>query len=141
MHARSVTTSVSVVIPARNEETRVSTALASVAAQRYPLDDLECVVVDNASTDATAEVVRTFGADRTRPAISLVCEPEPGVARAKNLGARTARGDVLIFLDADSWMAPTLVRDVVAAYGAGNPAGSIRIVADSDDPLERGFFA
>jgi hypothetical protein len=70
-----------------------------------------------------------------------VCEPELGVARAKNRGARVATGAILLFLDADSRMERTLVADVSRAYRSGAPAGSIRIAADSADPLERGFFA
>ena len=132
---------VSVVIPAHNEEDYVERALASVAAQRYPLERLECLVVDNASTDDTARRAQEFARRCPQLAVIVLTEPCPGVARAKNLGAGAAGGDVLIFLDADSRMDPNLVRDVAARYRSGSPAGSLRIVADSNHPLERAFFA
>ncbi|MBV9282324.1 MAG: glycosyltransferase [Chloroflexi bacterium] len=131
---------VSVVIPARNEEGFIAGALTSVAEQRYPRAHLECIVVDNGSTDRTAEAVNGFAAEHPDISISVVPEPEPGISRAKNRGARAARGQVLVFLDADSWMEPSLLADVAARYRGGSPAGSIRVVADSTDPLERLFF-
>jgi glycosyltransferase involved in cell wall biosynthesis len=136
-----MTPSISVIIPARNEEAYIEAALASLVDQRYPLDQLEGVVIDNGSTDQTAGLVTAFAGEHPELSISVAAEPEPGVGRAKNRGAQLARGQVLVFLDADSRMDPSLLQDVASHYQAGNPAGSIRIVADSDDPLERGFFA
>jgi glycosyltransferase involved in cell wall biosynthesis len=129
-----------VVIPARNEEAYVAGALRSVAAQDWPASDLEAVVVVNGTTDATAEVVEEIAAAWVTPVVRLVVDPRPGVSRAKNLGARAARGEILVFLDADSRLAPNGVRQVVKAVEAGYPAGTIRVVADSDDLLDRAFF-
>src|ERR671936_2742192 len=131
---------VSVVIPARNEERYIRTALASVAAQTWPVALLEAVVVDNGSTDATREVVQDFMAGAPHLAVRLVDEPAHGVARAKNRGASVARGRCLIFLDADSRMAPDLVEHVMLRSRQGHPAGSVRVVADSHDILDRAFF-
>jgi glycosyltransferase involved in cell wall biosynthesis len=132
---------ISVVIPAHNEERYITASLASIAAQTHPLSDLECVVVDNCSTDQTAEVVARFAAEHADLRITVVSEPEAGVSRAKNRGAKAANGEVLVFLDADSRMTPSLIADIIAHRVTGHPAGSIRIVADSTDPLEHGFFA
>ncbi len=131
---------VSVVIPAHNEAGYIEAALASVIAQDYPSHCLECIVVDNASTDGTARIVKEFAARHEGLDLRIVTEPLLGIARAKNRGARQATGAIIIFLDADSRMSERLARDVVAQYHAGAPAGSIRIVADSDSWLERGFF-
>ncbi|HEX5504832.1 MAG TPA: glycosyltransferase [Thermomicrobiales bacterium] len=131
---------VSVVIPARDEEHYVRGALASVAAQRWPTGWLEVVVVDNGSADATADVVRAFAAAEPRLAVRLVAEPVAGLARAKNRGAAVARGRYVVFLDADSRLAPDLVARVMARVAAGYPAGGIAVVADSTDWLDRGFF-
>ncbi len=131
---------VTVVIPARNEAACLAAALASVVAQDYPIERIECVGVDNGSTDGTAQVAEAFAAAHRELDLRVVAEPQPGVARAKNHGAREATGAILIFLDADSRMAPELTRDVVARHRASAPAGSIRVVADSDEWLERGFF-
>src|SRR5919202_3713921 len=97
---------VSVVIPARNEERHIRAALASVAAQTWPVALLEAVAVDNGSTDGTREVVQAFMAGEPHLAVRLVDEPTHSVAKAKNRGASAARGRWLIFLDADSRMAP-----------------------------------
>jgi glycosyltransferase involved in cell wall biosynthesis len=131
---------VSVVIPARNEERYIRAALASVAAQTWPVALLEAVVVDNGSTDATREVVQAFMAGEPHLAMRLVDEPVHGVARAKNRGASVARGRWLLFLDADSRMAPHLVERLVARSRQGYRAGSVRVVADSQDVLDRAFF-
>lgn len=133
--------SVSFVIPARNEARYVGEALQSVARQDWPLGDLEAVVVDNGSTDGTARVVQEFAAAHPGLAVRLVAEPVRGRGRAKNAGARAARGRWLVFLDADSWASPNLVREVLRHAQDGFPAGSIRVVADSEDLLDRAFFA
>ena len=131
---------ISVVIPALNEARYVAAALASVAAQTWPATRLEAVVVDNGSTDATAQVVQAFCANAPRLDVRLVDHPARGRAGAKNRGAELARGDYLIFLDADSRMAPDLAECVAARGRRGCAAGSIRVVADSRDWLDRGFF-
>lgn len=129
----------SVVIPARNEEDYVSCALASVAVQTWPVGRLEAVVVDNGSVDETAGAVKRFAAEHPELAVVLATELRPGTARARNVGARSARGRYLLFLDADSRMAPDLARIVLTAAGTRG-AGSIRIIADGDDRLDRAFF-
>lgn len=131
---------VSIVIPARNEAAYIGASLASVLAQDWETATLEAVVVVNGTTDATAEVVRGFAAAAAPLAVRLVEEAAPGIARARNLGIHAARGNVVIFLDADSRMAPNLVRCVVDTVRAGYPAGSIPVIADSRDLLDRAFF-
>ncbi len=131
---------VSFVIPARNEAGYVARALASVASQDWPCEELEAVVVNNGSSDGTAEVVRSFAARHPELRCRLESEPQRGRARAKNRGARAAAGAYLVFLDADSVASHNLVRAVLRHVQAGYPAGSIRVVADSHDPLDRAFF-
>ena len=136
---------VSVIVPALNEQSYIAQALRSVARQRYPLDRVECVVVDNGSRDATAAVVqevarRWADAPGAMPQVQLTREPRRGPARAKNRGAAVARGDVLVFLDADSTLGPTVVSEVAAAWRDGARGGSIPVLAASDDLWERGFF-
>ncbi|GBD30120.1 Poly-beta-1,6-N-acetyl-D-glucosamine synthase [bacterium HR32] len=132
---------VSFVVPARDEAGYVGRALASVARQDWPLEEVEAVVVDNGSSDGTEQAVREFAALHPELQLQVLREPRRGRARAKNAGARAASGRWLIFLDADSVASPNLARAVLARAEAGWPAGSIRVVADSQDPLDRGFFA
>lgn len=141
MAMSNVPVRVTVVIPAHNEAEYVAAALRSVMEQDYPLHCLDCVVVDNASTDGTAQIAADFAVQHGALQVIVATEPSLGVSRAKNCGARQATGALLLFLDADSRCTPHLVRDVVTHYHAGSPAGSIRIVADSDSAFDRGFFA
>jgi cellulose synthase/poly-beta-1,6-N-acetylglucosamine synthase-like glycosyltransferase len=106
-----------VIVPARDEERWLAATLDSVLASD-PGADL--VVVDNASTDATADVAREHGA-------RVVAEPRTGIARARNTGARVAAGDVLVFLDADTPVPAAFLPRVAEAMAqpevvAGAPA-------------------
>jgi glycosyltransferase involved in cell wall biosynthesis len=93
----------SVVIPAFNASATLNRAINSVCTQSYPAR--EVIVVDDGSSDATADLARGFG-DR----VTLVQQANGGVAAARNLGARVASGDWLAFLDADDWYAPDRLR-------------------------------
>lgn len=132
---------ISVVIPARNEESFIETALHSVVSQDYPIEALEAIVVDNGSADGTAAKAQGFASRHPDPKVTVVDEPQAGVGLAKNRGAEVARGRILIFLDADSRMEAGLAKAVESAFHAGSPAGSIRIRADSRHVVDRAFFA
>jgi glycosyltransferase involved in cell wall biosynthesis len=88
----------SVIIPTLNEERHVGSLLSDIAAQTREPD--EVLVVDAGSTDATVSVARRF-------AFAKLLEGEPPVACGRNLGGRSATGEVLIFLDADTRLPPT----------------------------------
>jgi glycosyltransferase involved in cell wall biosynthesis len=101
---------VSVVIPVRNDAPMLRRALAALAAQTRPADEI--VIVDNGSTDDSAAIAAAAGA-------SVVTEPIAGIPRASAAGYDAATGDVIARIDAD-----TVV-----------PADWIeRLVADFDDP-------
>lgn len=140
MRQRSPRPEVSIVIPARNEAETIECALASVVRQAWPLDQLEVVVVDNGSTDGTDRVVRRFARRHPALRVRVVREPRPGVSRARNRGACAARGRILLFLDADSRLSPTMIPTVLAHLHSGEAAMSLRVVADSPDLLDRAFF-
>ena len=104
--------------------------------QQYPADRLECVLAE-----VVLELARRWeSSPGPTPRLSLVREPQRGVGPAKNRGAAAADGEVLVFLDADSTLEPTVARDVAAAWAGGARGGSIPVLADSDDFWERGFF-
>ncbi|MEZ4417230.1 MAG: glycosyltransferase family 2 protein [Gemmatimonadota bacterium] len=113
--------SVSVIVPARNESVSIEECVASLLATHYP--NVEVIVVDDRSTDDTADKVRTFGAD---PRLRLIeGRPLPGGWFGKPWacwqGAEQARGELLLFTDADTWHGPGLLADAVhelAASGA-----------------------
>jgi glycosyltransferase involved in cell wall biosynthesis len=85
---------VSVLIPTFNRAALLKAAVASVLAQTFR--DFEVVVVDDGSTDETAEVVRSFG-----DCVRYVPIPHAGPVRARNAGLESARGEYLCLLDSD----------------------------------------
>jgi GT2 family glycosyltransferase len=87
---------ISIIIPAYNEEKWIGQCLQSIARQE-DIDKHEVIVVDNNSSDKTAEIVRT-----QFPQVRLAEEKQQGLARARNAGAHRATGDILVFFDADN---------------------------------------
>ena len=98
---------ISVVIPTLNEAHRLPVLLEKLAAQT--LSPLEIVVCDGDSSDETAKIAREF------PGVTLL-ECERGVSLQRNAGARAARGELLIFLDADDAPDPRFLEKVAQSY-------------------------
>lgn len=90
---------ISVVVPAYNEEDYLPRCLAALQAQDYPQEAYEIIVVNNASTDRTAEIAAQFR-------VRIVSEPHKGVSRARQRGAEAARGEIIAGMDADSTPPP-----------------------------------
>ncbi len=99
---------VSVVIPAKNVERYLEGALRSLLENRFPRENFEIVVVDNGSTDRTAEIARSL-ADR------VVDCPKGTISKVRNTGVDAATGDVIAFLDADCLAAPDWLEQGLSA--------------------------
>lgn len=123
---------VSIIVPARDEATRLPPLLASLAPQLGPADEL--VVVDDASSDATASVAAAGGAR------VVAAPPLPagwaGKQWACATGADAARTDVLVFLDADTCVAPGGL-DRIAALGTSPGLTSVQPYHVVPRPVER----
>lgn len=106
---------VSVIIPARNEAHNLPLLLRSLAAQ--PISPHEIIVVDDGSKDQTAVIAQNHGAR------VLAAQPLPAGWRGKtwacHQGARAATGDVLLFLDADTWLEPEGLRHLLSDFPGG----------------------
>ena len=102
---------VSVIIPALNEEEPIAGVVREVAATKIPAD---IIVVDNGSTDRTAERARNAGA-------RVVSEPVPGYGRACMAGIRalSPESDIIVFLDGDGSDCPELMNQLVDPIAAG----------------------
>ena len=110
----------SIIIPAFNEARLIERSLhsvaASIAANQKSGFTSEIIVVDNNSTDNTAELARQAGA-------RVVFEPINQIGRARNAGAAHATGDWLLFLDADSLLSPGLLADILRLINSGKYVG------------------
>ncbi len=107
---------VSVIVPARNEERSIRECAESVCASDYPA--FEVIVVDDRSADATAEVARKIAPNRARRVVVVEGAELPvgwfGKPWACVQGARESQGDLLLFTDADTVHAPSLMAMTVA---------------------------
>lgn len=99
---------VSVLMPAYNEEVGIAAALRSLAASDYP--NFEIVVIDDGSTDRTAEIAASTGLDNVR----VVSQANAGKAEALNNGARHASFDIVVLIDGDTVFEPDTLRHLVA---------------------------
>ncbi len=101
---------ISIVIPVHNGGENFRRCLASASAIASP--DCEIIVVADGDSDGSWKLAEEAG-------MRVVRIPESGgPARARNLGAREARGDILFFVDADVLMSPETVQQVLAAFQA-----------------------
>gem|GEM_PF-1298435 len=104
-----MTLSVSVIIPVHNGAVFLPDAIQSVRAQNY--SPIEIIVVDDGSTDATADVASSLGDD-----VHLIRQPKRGVSAARNVGFAAASGDLIAFLDADDLLTPGTIAAEVGCF-------------------------
>jgi cellulose synthase/poly-beta-1,6-N-acetylglucosamine synthase-like glycosyltransferase len=100
------------VVPAYNEERNIAEKVENALALDYPADRIEVLVVSNGSTDRTNEIVRAFADPRLR----LIALDQPGKMEALNVGARNARGEILVFTDADFFLDPHSLREIARKF-------------------------
>lgn len=93
----------SIIIPARNEERNIGRCLQSIAAVEWPSDDFEVLLIDNGSSDRTAQIAADHGA-------RVYIRPGDSVAGLRNFGASQSVGNILVFIDADCTVSPEWFR-------------------------------
>jgi len=120
---------VSVIIPARNEEINIGACVASIVMSEYP--SYEVIVVDDQSQDGTAEIVRGLENGNAQEIRLIAGEPLPegwfGKPWACSQGAASAKGDLLLFTDADTVHAPDLLGQSVLEL-AGSEGDVLTII-------------
>jgi cellulose synthase/poly-beta-1,6-N-acetylglucosamine synthase-like glycosyltransferase len=125
---------ISFVVPAYNEECELPGALCSIrAAADGAGEPYEIIVVDDDSTDATAEIAQAAGA-------RVIHVRRRQIAAVRNAGARLAKGDVFFFVDADTRIETAHVVSGLEALRSGYVGGSARIALDSEVPLWARIF-
>ncbi len=123
---------ISVIIPAYNAEETISRCLQSVFKSYYT--HFECIVVDDHSNDDTLTVAESF------PTTTIRLEKQQGVAAARNRGADLARGDILLFLDADVTIYPDTLSKVAKTF-VSQPGISALFGSYDDQPGSPDFFS
>jgi cellulose synthase/poly-beta-1,6-N-acetylglucosamine synthase-like glycosyltransferase len=128
---------VSLIVPAYDEEEVIAAKVANALALDYPRERLQVIVASDGSTDATAERARAAGAD-------LVLElPPGGKVAALNAGAEAASGEVLAFSDANSVWAPDALKQLIAPFAnpeVGYVCGQVRFQDAAGDNMEGAYW-
>src|ERR671916_681647 len=111
---------VSIVVPVLNGERTLRGCLTSLLRVDYPPDRREILVVDNGSTDRTAEIIQSFPVQYLR-------EEQRGCSAARNRGIQASRGELIASTDADCVVSSGWLRELVQAFdeeeGVGGVAG------------------
>lgn len=128
---------VSLIVPAYDEEEVIADKVANALALDYPRDRLQVIVASDGSSDATADRARAAGA-------SLVLElPPGGKVAALNAAAEQAAGEILAFSDANSVWARDALRRLVAPFadpGVGYVCGQVRFLNPDGNNLEGAYW-
>ena len=103
---------VSVLVAAYNAAASITACLSSIGQQNF--QDWQCVVVDDGSTDNTAELVNSFSAND--PRMQLLQRPHQGVVAARNAGLDSCKGEFIAIIDADDFMLPERLAAQLLAF-------------------------
>ena len=118
---------ISFIIPAHDEEASIVATVESVVASASG-HDFEVIVVDDASTDRTAALAEAAGA-------KVVTVAMRQIAGARNAGAQAARGDLFVFVDADTRITQSVIADVLEAVANGAVGGGAMVRFDRPMPI------
>ena len=120
-------TMISVIIPAYNQGKYLDQAIQSVLDQTYP--DFEIIVVDDGSTDATPDIVRSYLDSR----VQYIYQENQGLSAARNTGIRCSKGSFLSFLDSDDLFMPNKLALLVDVL---NQQPEVGLVAGQSIPID-----
>ncbi len=120
---------VTVIMPAYNEERYIGASLESLLKLDYPKDRLEILVIDDGSTDGTASAAKSFEG-RGSP-VRVIRKKNGGKGAALNFGIKRAKGELIATMDADSFVTPKTIREMIPYFAdpevmAVTPAVKIR---------------
>jgi glycosyltransferase involved in cell wall biosynthesis len=119
----------SIIIPTYNEQAYIERCLQSIVQQRYNRQEFEIIVSDAQSTDKTVTIAQKY-------TNKIVTTPQRGIAHGRNLGARQASGDILLFVDADVTLQDDFLLELEKAFGSENVAA----VSGKAIPVDGGWF-
>jgi len=126
----------SIIIPTYNRSDVIIRSLETWAVQTLSTTEFEVIVVDNNSTDNSAQLIQDYIADK--PNFRYLLETQKGSTNARHSGARIAQSDILIFCDDDGLFNPECIQEVLKVYKANENvaavAGKIEIQWDAPAP-------
>jgi cellulose synthase/poly-beta-1,6-N-acetylglucosamine synthase-like glycosyltransferase len=131
-------TTVTILIPAYNEEDCIAKTLENKLEQDYPGDKPEVIVISDGSTDRTDEIVQGY---KTKGVKLLRQEPRTGKTSALNMAVEKAKGEILVFSDANSLYAPNTVAKLVRNFAdpkVGYVTGKMVYTGKDGNPTEDG---
>lgn len=104
----------SVIIPTRNRAALLYNALEAITKQTFPASRYEVIIVDNGSTDATAEVCQHF--KQRIPHLKYISAPSPGLHNGRHAGLKESIGEILVYADDDIEALPTWLEGVAESF-------------------------
>ena len=99
----------SIVVPVRNNEEMIGDCIESLLAQDFPKDDYEIIVVDNKSTDKTADIIKRYP-------VKYVYEDKIGRTKARNTGIKNSSGEIIAFIDSDCVAEKNWLNELVKGF-------------------------
>ncbi len=125
---------VSLIIPCYNEQETIQDLLASICEQDYPLQDLEVVISDGMSTDATRERIREFAESIPELKVKVIDNPQRTIPAGLNKAIKAATGEILVRMDAHSLPDPDYIKFSVQDLqeGVGDNVGGVITIKPAD---------
>lgn len=131
---------VSVIIAARNEANSILFLLTDIYNQNYPADLYEVIVVDDNSTDDTAQIVSKFCENQTNLKLLSIKKPDTGKKNALSEGIRHAKGELIITTDADCRISKEWISTLVSYYTKTKATMIVAPVEITSSPRPAGIF-
>jgi cellulose synthase/poly-beta-1,6-N-acetylglucosamine synthase-like glycosyltransferase len=145
---RPIRPHVTVLIPVHNEEDVIEEKVLNTLASEYPPERLEVLILSDGSTDGTVKRVRELlgrlegnGRGGPRRLVRLFVLPREGKGSALNAGARAARGEILVFTDANTLLAPDSLQHLISPFAdpeVGGVCGNKRYVSRTPGSTAQG---
>jgi cellulose synthase/poly-beta-1,6-N-acetylglucosamine synthase-like glycosyltransferase len=126
--------SVTVVIPAYNEEDNIAATIASAAALEYPQDKLKIMVMDDGSKDKTLEAGREEAKRHPEQNIRIIANPHGGKAKTMNAALKIIDTDFMVTLDADSSVTPDALKNMMPYFSKNDRVAAVVAAMKIRDP-------
>ncbi len=133
-------TTVSIIIPCRNEEKFIGKCLKSLVNQDYPKEKMEVLIVDGMSEDKTREIIEDFKIKNSELKIRILDNPQKFTPFALNIGIKEAKGEIIIRMDAHAYYEKDYISKCVKylkEYNADNVGGIIKTLPNQDTLIAR----